>query len=83
MKEVDESFTEDELDGIIGDVSIYSSNIRHDNFRPFVVLCPSCVKIRPSPLILKRGGLESSGQRIISLNRKTARKRFFMHKKKI
>ena len=70
LKEVDESFSEDELDGIIGDVSIYKSNIRHNNFRPSGLLRLSCVTFDHPPWILKRGGLERFVQRPISLNKK-------------
>ena len=43
------------------------SNILHTNF------CPLYVTIRPTPWILKQGGMNSSGQRLISLNWKTKR----------
>ena len=53
------------------EVKLVLSNTRHENVRPFVR--SPCVKLRGSPLDLKRGGLESSGGKIVSLNSKTNR----------
>ena len=50
-------------------------NIRHKDFRACVLLRNAC-----ATWILKRGGLDSSGQRLISLNRKTKRRAFFWRK---
>ena len=44
--------------------------------------CSSCVMLRLPPRILKRGGLERSGQRLISLFGKTKRIAIFFQQKK-
>ena len=49
--------------------TFWTSNIRHDNFRPSSVLRRH-TRNTPPPWILKRGGPESSCWRLISLNRK-------------
>ena len=51
------------------------SNIRHNDFRPPSFRPPS--RSRYPPWILKRGGLESSGRRLISLTSKTKRIAYF------
>ena len=65
-------------------LSLLDSYIRHKDFRLPSVLCLPWRSCYP-PWILKRGGLESSGQRIISSMGKTKRTAFFSFfgKKKI
>ena len=49
----------------------YAFYIRHTDFRPSPIR-PSITLVLPPPLLLKKqGGLESSGQRLISSNGKT------------
>ena len=57
---------------------MYLSNIRQKNFLPFPsVRLSSSITYRPTPWIMKRGGLENSGGILISLNGKTKIIAFF------
>ena len=58
-----------------------SSKIRHKDFRLSFVLCPLSRSGYP-PWILKRGGLENSGRRLISSNGKTKIKPSYIRKEK-
>ena len=53
------------------------STIRHKYFRPSVLL-RLFVTLRGLPWILKQGGQEDSGQRLISLNGKTKKTQFYV-----